>query len=199
MFGKYQKGWTRNNFTSIYFNEAYNDYTCRERPVLPLPPVTTPPEPTPPPDPNPDLLPDNADCDNSNSDYIGTYDVDVIVNAANVVTDTGIYLCEGDEVEISVHPDQIWSAGPDEPFSRKSNADGISPEFYAQLTQGNLTANYGTLVGQIGGGEYFLVGTEFVGTASEPGRLSLYYWDDWFPDNDGQVLVEIRAFKLYGN
>ncbi|MFC2067938.1 hypothetical protein ACFLTP_02870 [Chloroflexota bacterium] len=125
--------------------------------------------------------------------------VRVIVNAANVVTDTRVDLVEGDEVEISVDPDQIWSAGSDDPFSRKSNADGISPELYAQLTQGNLTANYGALVGQIGDGEYFLIGTDFVGMVSESGRLSLYYWYDWFPDNSGQVEVKIRVINNQGN
>ncbi len=116
--------------------------------------------------------------------------VRVVVNAANVVTDTGVDLVEGDEVEISVDPDQTWSAGPDEPFSRESNADGIS--WIEPLTYGNFAANFGALVGQIGAGEYFLIGTAYVGTVSEPGRLSLYYWDDWFPDNSGHVEVEIR-------
>jgi hypothetical protein len=115
----------------------------------------------------------------------------VEVNAVNVVTDTGVDLVEGDKFEISVDPDQIWIAGTDEPYSRKSNADGISSILYGQLTQGNLTANYGALVGQIGTGEYFLVGTAFAGKAPESGRLSLYYWDDWFPDNSGEVEVVI--------
>ncbi len=132
-------------------------------------------------------------CDNGSSDSDERKVVRVVVNAANVVTDTVVDLVEGDEVEISVDPDQIWSAGSDEPFSRKSNADGISPELYAQLDREGFTFNFGALVGKIGAGKYFLIGTHFVGTVSEPGRLSLYYWDDWFPDNSGQVEVEISA------
>ena len=29
-FGKFQKNYTRNNITSIYFYEEYNDYTCKD-------------------------------------------------------------------------------------------------------------------------------------------------------------------------
>lgn len=105
----------------------------------------------------------------------------------------------GDALSITVDPLDLWSAGA---LPRWSNANGLTGPLLATgsdesgqaantligqsfgiHTQGNLSAAFGTLVGRIGGGDYFAVGTSFNGTAGSTGLLELYYWDLNFSDN----------------
>jgi hypothetical protein len=73
--------------------------------------------------------------------------------------DTGINLNAGTTYNFNViNPATIWSAGSEYPSTRKSTADGINPSYYGQHAFGDLTANYGTLVGQVGS-HYFVIGT----------------------------------------
>ena len=143
--------------------------------------------------------PSATDCDKIDAEGERIYRFDVVVKADSYqATDTGIYLCEGDTVDFSVDPNQTWRASPDEGFS--SNADGIP--WYGQFTHDGFSAPYGALVGEIGDGNYFLIGTGYItytATESAHGRLSLYYWDDNFPNNSGQIVVEIKAIKNQGN
>jgi hypothetical protein len=108
--------------------------------------------------------------------------------------DTGIDLNEGDRLIITVDPNLRWRSGDDGPYSRESNADG-SDIIPGQWTQGNLTANYGALVGKIGEGVYFLIGTRFDGVVSDSGRLYLYFWDENAGDNSGWVEAVISVRK----
>ena len=120
-----------------------------------------------------------------------------------------INLQAGQGFSISVDPDDLWSAGA---LPRWSNADGLTGDLFATgsdesgqaagtkigqafalWTQGNLTAAYGSLVGQIGGGDYFLVGTSFSGAAASAGLLKLYYWDSNAGDNSQFVTAEVSA------
>lgn len=105
----------------------------------------------------------------------------------------------GDALSITVDPLDLWSAGP---LPRWSNANGLTGpllatgsdesgqaantligQSFGTYTQGNLSAAFGTLVGRIGGGSYFVVGTSFNGTAASAGPLELFYWDSNFSDN----------------
>ena len=53
-------------------------------------------------------------------------------------------------------------------------------------------------MGQIGSGAFFLVGTNFSGTANATGQLSLYYWDENNGDNTGSVAATISASAVPG-
>jgi len=115
----------------------------------------------------------------------------------------------GESFSVSVGSDDLWSAGA---LPRWSNADGLTGNRYATgsdesgesagtliganfglYAQGNLAAAYGTLVGQIGAGDYFVVGTSFNGVAAASGMLNLYYWDSNFSDNAGAITANVTA------
>ena len=107
---------------------------------------------------------------------------------------TGVLVNPGDTLSISADPRDTWSLGSEEPFTRTFTADGVSAvapftNAYGSYTQGNLTARYGTLVGRIGSGDFFVVGTLFEKTVTETGQLFLYAWDN--NDNDNTELIQV--------
>ena len=127
---------------------------------------------------------------------------------------TGISLTFGQAFTVSAGLTDLWNAGP---LPRWSNADGlIAPllatgsddsgqlagtpigSIFSLYTQDGLTAAYGSLVGQIGSGAFFLVGTNFSGTANATGQLSLYYWDENNGDNTGSIAATISASAVPG-
>lgn len=115
--------------------------------------------------------------------------------------DTGLILAAGDELSITA--DGCWSAGA---FPRDSDADGLIPNSgnpcqeaswgSSVWTQGGLTAPYGSLVGSIGGGDFFLIGTSFNDVVSGSGLLRLYYFDSNNYDNTGSVRVAIGVNEV---
>ena len=114
---------------------------------------------------------------------------------------TGIQVKAGDTLFISADPRDTWSLGDEDPYTRTFAADGlpaVAPfiNAYPLWTQGNLTANYGTLVGRIGTGDFFVVGTLFEKTVTETGELFLYAWDSNDFDNSDSIQVTISAVPL---
>lgn len=121
-------------------------------------------------------------------------------------------LVAGQQFSVSVGLDDLWNAGA---LPRWSNADGLTGNlFYAATTdsevgpysigtqigqsfgshtQGGLTAAYGTLVGQIGGGSFFKIGTNYSSTALTAGMLKLYYFDSNYSDNSGSITAHVTA------
>jgi len=119
-------------------------------------------------------------------------------------------LTAGQALSISVDPLDLWNAGA---LPRWSNANGLIGNLFATgsdesgqtsgtligiawpnlHTQGNLTAAFGTLVGRIGGGDYFTVGTSFNGVAASSGVLELFYWDSNFSDNTQFITATVNA------
>jgi hypothetical protein len=110
-----------------------------------------------------------------------------------------ISLTSGQAFTVSVDPNDLWNAGA---LPRWSNADGLIVDLYATgtdesgyaagthigepfplWTQDGLSAPYGSLVGRIGSGAYFLIGTNFTGVADATGLLQFYYWDSNSADN----------------
>jgi hypothetical protein len=137
--------------------------------------------------------------------------VDALANSANSGGGTGlstIDLVAGQAFTSTVDPNDLWSAGP---LPRWSNADGLvhlvatgtdeSGEAagtligrdFGLLTIDGFSAPFGSLVGQIGTGtdSYRLLGTNFTGTAWGDGTLTLFYWDNLTPDNEGSVTANI--------
>ena len=127
---------------------------------------------------------------------------------------TGVFLTAGEAFTVTVASNDLWSAGA---LPRWSNADGLKVPLFATgsdesgelagtqigsifsfYTQGGLTAAYGSLVGKIGSGAFFLVGTNFSGTANATGQLSLYYWDSNNEDNTGSIAATISASAVPG-
>ncbi|URI10095.1 PEP-CTERM sorting domain-containing protein [Aquincola tertiaricarbonis] len=127
-------------------------------------------------------------------------------NATGAAT---VSLLAGQSFSVSVNPSQLWAAGDE---LRWSNADGLVGDRYAtlndgsgqpvgtqigmsfgNLTQGSLAAPYGALVGQIGGGDFFLVGTSYTGQAASAGLLKLYYWDAGSADNIGSITASVNV------
>ena len=120
-----------------------------------------------------------------------------------------VSLNAGDSFSVMVDPTDLWSAGA---LPRWSNADGLTGPLFATGTddsgeaagtligadfglhsQGNLSAAFGTLVGQIDGGDFFAIGTSFNGVASASGTLKLFYWDSNFGDNLDQVTASVTV------
>lgn len=120
-------------------------------------------------------------------------------------------LMAGDMFTVSVDPNDLWNAGE---LPRWSNADGLTgdlfmttttdPEvgqsvgtkigqLFSNYTQGNLTAPFGTLVGQIDSGAYFKIGTSYSGTAASGGTLKLFYWDSNNYDNTGSIAATVTV------
>jgi len=108
--------------------------------------------------------------------------------------ETGLDVTSGDRLTVTVNPSQMWSAGSDDPCTRTSNADGLT-ECYGPFSSGSLSANYGSLVGRIGNGDPFLIGTAFDNQATGSGPLLLYYWDSNAYDNSGSIVAAIRLEK----
>lgn len=121
-------------------------------------------------------------------------------SGAGLGLDTGVFFNAGEAFTVTVDPGDLWNAGD---LPRWSNADGITgPDLFATgsddsgeaagtligsdifglHTEGSLSAPFGTLVGSVGG-SFFVLGTNFAGTAPASGNLRLYYWDTFTPDN----------------
>ena len=126
-------------------------------------------------------------------------------SGAGAGLDTGIALTAGESFAVTVAADDLWSAGA---LPRWSNADGLVATLLATGTDdsgaaaGTLIGQdfglesgfaFGELVGQIGNGAYFAVGTTFSGAANATGELKLFYWDTFTDDNSGSVSATISV------
>lgn len=120
-----------------------------------------------------------------------------------------IALTMGQSFSVTVDPGDLWNAGA---LPRWSNADGLTGNLLATgsddslqpagtligadfgiLNQAGLAAPFGTLVGRIDAGSFFVVGTSFNGIASATGTLNLYYWDSNFADNTEFITADVRV------
>jgi hypothetical protein len=126
-------------------------------------------------------------------------------SGAGTGLDTGIALGAGESFAVTVASTDLWSAGD---LPRWSNANGLTGTLQATgsdksgLPAGTVIGTdfgpfgsfaYGELVGQIGNGAYFAVGTHFSGNANASGVLKLFYWDSFSDDNSGSVSARITA------
>ena len=144
-----------------------------------------------------------------------TVDVKAIENSTSGSGAAGmptLLLSPGQTVTITASPLDTWGAGP--PY-RISNADGLNGNIYAVAgddsgsapgeligtsfgawTQNGLSAPYGSLVGQIGSGSFFLIGLSETFIAPASGLLNLFYFDSNNSDNFGQISVTVSAVPL---
>jgi hypothetical protein len=108
---------------------------------------------------------------------------------------TGVFLTAGQNFTVTANPLDTWSLGSNDPSTRESNADGLTA-FYGNYFQNGLTAFYGSLVGQIAGGNFFLLGSNFSGPATGTGQLFLYNFDSNTEDNSGEIVANISAVPV---
>jgi len=117
---------------------------------------------------------------------------------------TGVILSAGDIFAASADVNDLWSAGA---LPRWSNADGLIGNLFAtgsddsgQAAGTQIGANFdlfngtpfGTLVGSLDG-NFFSIGTNFVGNAVASGELLLWYWDSNNGDNTGSIALTIET------
>jgi len=113
--------------------------------------------------------------------------------------DTDIYVTAGERLVITVPPNETWSAGTFDGHSGRSNAGGLtglgpnSGYYRGNYAYGSSSFPYGTLVGQIGDGAYFPVGTFYNGIAGASGDLHLLFWDSSYGDNRGYVKATVNV------
>lgn len=108
---------------------------------------------------------------------------------------TGIFLTAGQGFTVTADLADTWSLGSNSPATRESNANGLT-SYYGNYSQGGLTALFGSLVGQIGSGNFFFLGSNFSGLASATGQLFLYNFDSNQSDNSGFIEVQVSAVPL---
>ena len=107
--------------------------------------------------------------------------------------DTGITLAAGKAFAVSADKADLWRIGTNLP-RHEGNAEGmVQSRLYTLFgdTAFGATFNHGTLVGRIGEGAYFKIGTLFNGIAQNAGVLRLFAWDINSNDNSGFVTAEI--------
>ena len=129
----------------------------------------------------------------------------VVVNAIDPNGSNAGWLTAGESFSVTVDKNDLWSAGG---LPRFSNADGLVADLYSVagdesgVTPGVLIGqdwgsyagfHYGELVGQIGSGPVFGVGTDFAGVASSTGELKLFYWDSSYGDNFGSIAATVAV------
>jgi hypothetical protein len=118
----------------------------------------------------------------------------IVDSVANSVGDgtglsTGVFLTAGESFSVSVPTDEIWNNSGGDP-TYDSNADGHT------FQMGDLVGLYdaiGSLVGEIGNGAFFHVGTDFTGLANASGELKFFYFDSDAWNNIGSVDATISA------
>ncbi len=134
----------------------------------------------------------------------------VTVNATDAIGGAGAdggFLNAGQSFTVIAADTDLWSAGA---LPRWSNANGLTGNLYAtgtdesgagagtligqdfgMYTIGSQSFAYGELVGQIGNGAYFAIGTDYTAVAATAGELHLYYWDSAYGDNSGSINVSV--------
>jgi hypothetical protein len=121
-----------------------------------------------------------------------TVPVEVFAKANSVVlqngADTGINLTAGKAFKVSVAADDLWRIGTNLP-RHEGTAEGMAQSRMYNLFGASF--NHGTLVGRIGEGAYFKIGTLFEGIAKNSGVLRLFAWDINYADNSGFVTAKI--------
>lgn len=108
--------------------------------------------------------------------------------------DTGVTLVAGHKFSITADPLDAWSIGTNV-ARHLGTADGApSTRLYTFFGQ---TFNHGTLVGKIGEGLFFRVGSSLLNEiANASGALKLFMWDTNFADNSGDIKVDIALVPL---
>ena|ERR1700761_104786 len=110
--------------------------------------------------------------------------------------DTGVFLVSGETFSVTANPADLWDNSGTDP-TYVSNADGHA---FQMATIDGLTDAIGSLVGEIGNGPLFNVGTNLPNvTAGSAGELKLFYFDTDAYNNTGAVHIDVSAVPEPGN
>ena len=112
-----------------------------------------------------------------------------------VAFDTGLFLSAGESFSVSANPADLWNNSGTDP-TYVSNADGHP---FQMGSIGGLTDAIGSLVGEIGNGPLFHVGTSFSSVATGAGELKFFYFDSDAWNNTGSVHVAVSAIPEPAN
>lgn len=109
---------------------------------------------------------------------------------------SGIVLEAGQHLNINVDASQLWNFSYGDSWANTNAAGMSAPEW--GMTRKNsdgtdFTAAIGSLVGQIGNGKYFTIGTSWDGYANANGTLKMYYWDSDAFNNSGKVNASVNV------
>jgi hypothetical protein len=120
------------------------------------------------------------------------FDISALANISGTGQAT-IALNAGDAFSITADPLDTWSLGAP---PRDFNADGLEDSVgtaYGSFSFAGQSFQFGSLVGRIDLGSFFLVGTNFSGTAGASGILYLFNWDTFYGDNSGSIEASITT------
>jgi hypothetical protein len=123
-----------------------------------------------------------------------TVSVDAMLNSieGGSAEVTGVFLEAGQTftavVESGVGSNTLWNNDPAPSYT--TTADGGT---FGSWTEGTATFAIGSLVGKIGSGDYFMVGSDFSGHANATGILELSYWDSDAWNNSGTLKVDVTV------
>ena len=109
--------------------------------------------------------------------------------------DTGIFLTAGESFSVVANPADLWNNSGTDP-TYVSNANGHD---FQMATIDGLNDAIGSLVGEIGSGPLFHVGTSLDTTAASAGELKFFYFDSDAWNNTGAVHVEVSAIPEPAN
>ncbi len=113
--------------------------------------------------------------------------------------DSGITVTAGQTLTATASTDACWAAG-DSPHTSDANGLGACTSTtcanscdtgFGKHSAGGDSFYYGTLVGKVGDGDWFAIGTDFSGEMIDSGTLYMGYWDSNNGDNSGEIPVTI--------
>lgn len=109
--------------------------------------------------------------------------------------ETDVTLVAGEAFTVTADMGDTWSLGAP-PRTFRADGTEVSGAVYGTFSALGFTFNYGTLVGKIGSGAFFAIGTNFAGTANASGELVLFNWDSEYSDNSGEITATISKVPL---
>lgn len=119
----------------------------------------------------------------------GTATVTVDAKANSIVDGVAadaFLLSAGDTFSITASG--TWQNDPNNSY--QSGPDGHAFQTFSSAGQ---TFDIGTLIGEIGDGAFFKVGSTYAGSTATGGELKLFYWDSDAFNNSGSVIADVSA------
>jgi len=92
------------------------------------------------------------------------------------------------DASFSVTASGLWQNDPDNAY--QSGPDGHASQSFSF---GGATFDIGSLVGEIGNGPLFRVGSSYSGNSGAGGELKLFYWDSDAFNNSGSVSAVVSS------
>jgi hypothetical protein len=115
--------------------------------------------------------------------------------AGGIGYDTGVSLTAGESFSAVVANagTTFWKNDPSDSYEATAAGDAHFGTYTAYVGTTGYTFNIGTLVGEVGNGAYFAVGTSYTGSADVSGDLKLFFWDSDAGNNSGVQSVAVSA------